>query len=104
MRTFLLIVIAGLACAALGSGVGWLAGSLSPEFIALVAQPDPVAAPQRLGAALGLVSGLLLGAAAMAFGLLVEAFRHWAVRDKASRTENGPSPRQPAGERFLRHQ
>jgi hypothetical protein len=27
-------------------------------------------------AALGLVSGLLLGAAAMAFGLLVEAFRH----------------------------
>jgi hypothetical protein len=91
MRVFLLIVLAGLGCAALGSGVGWLVGTLSPEFIALVAQPSPVAQPQRLGAALGLVSGLLLGAAAMAFGLLVEAFRVWAVRGKVSR-EVAPNP------------
>ena len=85
MRVFLLIVVAALGCAALGSGFGWLVGNLSPEFIALVAQPYPVAEPERLGAALGLVSGLLLGAAAMGFGLLVEAFRAWATRGKVSR-------------------
>jgi len=85
MRVFVLIVIAGLGCGALGCGLGWLVGWLSPEFIALVAQPNSVEEPQRLGAALGLVSGLLLGAIAMAFGLLVEAFRAWAIRGKASR-------------------
>jgi hypothetical protein len=85
MRVFLLIVIAALGCAALGSGFGWLVGELSPEFIALLAQPSPVAEPERLGAALGLVSGLLLGAAAMGFGLLVEAFRAWAIRARVSR-------------------
>src|SRR5262249_42705910 len=84
MRAFVLIVLAGLGSAALGSGFGWLVGSLSPEFIALVAQPYHVADPQRLGAALGLVSGLLLGAAAMGFGLLVEAIRLWAKRGKSN--------------------
>jgi hypothetical protein len=91
MRVFLLMVLAGLGCAALGSGVGWLVGTWSPEIIALVAQPSPVAQPQRLGAALGLVSGLLLGTAAMAFGLLVEAFRVWAARGQVSR-EVAPNP------------
>jgi hypothetical protein len=60
-------------------------GDLSPEFVALVAQPNPVADPPRLGAALGLVSGLLLGAGAMAFGLFVEALRAWALRNRAVR-------------------
>jgi hypothetical protein len=91
MRVFLLIVIAGLVCAALGSGFGWLVGTLSPELIALIAQPTPVAEAQRLGAALGLVSGLFLGAGAMGFGLLVEAFRAWAIRGPASR-EVPPKP------------
>jgi hypothetical protein len=83
MRGFLLIVIAGLGSAALGTGLGWLVGILSPEFIGLVAQPNAVADPARLGAALGLVSGLLLGVAAMAFGLLVDAIRAWATRGKS---------------------
>jgi hypothetical protein len=92
MRVFLLIVIAGLGCAVLGSGFGWLIGTLSDEFIALLTHPYPVAEPQRLGAALGLVLGLLLGATAMGFGLLVEAFRQWALRGKPS----GEAPPQPA--------
>jgi hypothetical protein len=87
MRPFLLIVIAGLGCAALGSGFGWLVGYLSPEFIALVIQPSPVAEPERLGTAMGLVSGLFLGVAAMGFGLLVDAFRLWANRGRASRED-----------------
>jgi hypothetical protein len=85
MRVFLLILVAALGCAALGCGFGWLVGTLSPEFIALLTQPTPVDDPQRLGAALGLVFGLLIGAAAMGFGLLVEAFRTWVNRIKPSR-------------------
>src|SRR5262245_183030 len=83
MRGFLLIVLAGLGSAALGGGLGWLIGWMSPEFVALLAQPSPVAEPGRLGAAFGVVSGLLLGALAMAFGLLVEAVRAWAARGRA---------------------
>jgi hypothetical protein len=79
MRSFLLIVLAGLGSAGLGGGFGWLVGDLSPEFIALLAQPYPVAEPPQLGMALGLVSGLLLGSFAMGFGLLVDALRLWAV-------------------------
>jgi len=85
MRGFLLIIIAGLGSAALGCGLGWLVGRLSPEFIELVALTPTVAEPARLGAALGLVSGLLLGAAAMAFGLVVDVIRVWL----ASRGNSG---------------
>jgi hypothetical protein len=85
MKIFFLIVIAGLGCAALGGGFGWLVGILSPEFIALLVQPDPVSEPERMGAALGLVSGLFLGAATMGFGLVVEALWQLAIRRKASK-------------------
>jgi hypothetical protein len=85
MRAFVLIVSGGFGCAALGGGFGWLVGTLSPELVALLAQPSAVAEPQRLGAALGLVSGLLLGSVAMAFGLLVDAFRLLATRGRAAR-------------------
>jgi hypothetical protein len=94
MRIFLLIVLAGLVCAALGGGFGWLIGSLSPEFLALLAEPYPVDEPQRLGAALGLVSGLLLGVVLMAFGVGVETLRLWITRGKASREVS------PSGTRF----
>lgn len=85
MKVFLRILVAGLGCAALGSGLGWLIGMLSPEFIALVVQKQSVAEPERLGAAMGLVSGLLLGVIAMAFGHLVEPCRVWAARITASK-------------------
>jgi hypothetical protein len=85
MRIFLMILAAALGCAALGSGLGWLIGTISPEFIAMVVEPYPVAEPPELGTVLGLLSGLLLGAGVMAFALLVEAFRLWvASRGKTS--------------------
>src|SRR5262245_11202544 len=95
MRGFVLIVLAGLGSAALGGGLGWLVGRLSPEFVGLLAQPSPVADPRRLGAAFGVVSGLLLGALAMAFGLLVDAVRAWAGRGRAAaEVPAGEAPRQ----------
>ncbi len=99
MRAFLLIVLAGLGCALLGCGFGWLVGILSPEFIALIVQPYSVEVPDRLGAAIGLVSGLLLGTAAMMFGLLVEAFRAWVLRLKAGQEATaGPKEYGQAGD------
>ncbi len=86
MRNFILIVLAGLGCAVLGCGFGWLTGLLSPEFIDLLCQPLVVKEPERMGAALGLVIGLFLGSFAMGFGLAVEAFRAWASRGKASKS------------------
>jgi hypothetical protein len=75
MRGFLLIFAAGMGSAFLGGALGWFIGILSPEFIQLVAGPFPVANPGELGAALGIVSGLLMGAMAMAFGLVIGVFR-----------------------------
>jgi len=95
MRGFIFILLAGLGCGVLGAGGGWLIGRLSPEFIALVAQPVPVAEAENLGAALGAVSGLLLGAGAMAFGLVIEAFRAWALRP---RPPAEPPPSRPTAE------
>jgi len=92
MRGFLLILFAGLGCAVLGGALGWLLGAISPEFVALVAQPHGVAEPARLGAALGTVSGLLLGFAAMVVGLLLGAFRAWLARGHSQINETLASP------------
>jgi hypothetical protein len=83
MREFVLMLAAGLGSAALGGGFGSLVGWLSPEFISLLAHPHPVLSPVRFGAATGLIAGLLIGAAAMGFGLLVGAIRARAGRPAA---------------------
>ena len=51
---------------------------MSPEFIDVLTQPHPVGAPERVGAAMGMIGGLLVGAAAMAAGRLIGAVRAWA--------------------------
>lgn len=91
MRGFLLILCAGLGCAVLGGILGWLLGVFSPEFIALVAQPQPVVEPARLGAALGAVSGLLMGSLAMVAGLLVGVLRAWLTRGHPQTTQEHAS-------------
>jgi hypothetical protein len=97
MKGFFLILGAGLVSAALGCGFGWVVGSVSPEFIAYLVQPQPVADAPGLGTALGLVSGLLLGAATMAFSLLVEAFRLWVLHGRAPKEAIPTRTPQPAG-------
>jgi hypothetical protein len=84
MREFQMILAAGLGCAALGAGFGWIVGKYAPEFIAMLAQPLPIEHPERVAMALGAVNGLLIGAAAMCLGLILSVLRAWLgpPRDK----------------------
>ena len=66
----------------LGTAFGGLVGLLFPDFVAMIWRPEPVGAAAPLGAGMGMVFGLPLGAAVMATGRFVGAIRHWAgIRD-----------------------
>ena len=79
MREFTFIVFAGLGSAVLGGLFGAGIGYLSPEFIDMLADPHKIAAAEKVGAAIGLVLGLLLGSAVMAFSLFIETIRGRSV-------------------------
>ncbi|MFO0930538.1 MAG: hypothetical protein U0736_26495 [Gemmataceae bacterium] len=78
LREFFLIVFGGLIGAALGTAFGGLVGLLFPDFVAMIWRPEPVGPTAPLGAGMGMVFGLPIGAAAMVAGRFVEAVRHWA--------------------------
>ncbi len=80
VREFLFVLAGGAAGCLLGGGFGVAIGTLSPEFIDLLTHPQRLAAPERVGAAMGLILGLLTGATAMVAGRLVGAAWHWAGR------------------------
>jgi hypothetical protein len=103
MREFTLITVAALASAVLGGLFGALIGWLSPEFINVLTQPNPVTETARFGAATGLVAGLFIGAAVMAFGLMVEAMRGWVKRltpEKASSADPVTEPERAVSSAF----
>jgi len=77
-REFFLIVAGGFIGSALGAGFGALVGWLIPEFVVGLWRPEPVDSPARVGGGMGIVCGLLIGAAAMVAGRFVGAIRHWA--------------------------
>ena len=96
VREFLLILVGGAVGAALGTGFGALVGVVSPEFMEVLTHPHPVHAPERVGAAMGMVGGLLVGAAAMAAGRLIGAARWWAgIRDSGADAEPGAAADRP---------
>lgn len=82
-REYLLIVAGGALGALWGAAFGAIVGLVSPEFIAALTQPHPIQAPERAGAAMGMIGGLLVGATAMAAGRLVGAVRIWATGGRA---------------------
>lgn len=77
-REFFLIVAGGLMGSLFGCAFGGLIGLLFPDFVALLWSPEPVGPTSPLGAAMGTVFGLLIGAAAMVAGRFIGAARHWA--------------------------
>jgi hypothetical protein len=74
-REFFLIVAGGFIGSALGTAFGALVAVLFPDFVELLWRPDPVGPAVPLGAAMGMVFGLPIGAAAMAAGRLIGAAR-----------------------------
>ena len=78
-REFFLIVAGGFIGSALGIAFGGLVGLLLPDFVAIIWRPEPVGPTAPLGAGMGMVGGLLVGAGAMVAGRLVGAVRLWAA-------------------------
>ena len=80
-REFLLILAGGIIGSILGMGFGALVGAAFPEFIKLLTDPHTMHTAS-LGAAMGVIGGLLIGAASMVAGRFVGAIRWWAgIRD-----------------------
>lgn len=75
MREFCYILAAGLVSSLLGAGFGWLIGHYVPEFLDLLSPIQQIEAKAAVGAALGAINGLLLGAGTMAAGLLIAALK-----------------------------
>ncbi len=83
-REFFLIVAGGFVGSVLGTAFGALVGLLFPDFVAIIWRPEPVGPTAPLGAGMGMVLGLPIGAAAMAAGRLIGAVRWWAgIREAA---------------------
>ena len=75
MREFIAIVVAGLTSSLLGAGFGCLVGAYCPEFLEMLFPFRTIKSPVGVGATLGAINGLLLGAASMAAGLFIAALR-----------------------------
>lgn len=96
-REYFLILAGGAVGSVCGIGFGAVVGVVSPEFIAALTQPHPIQAPERAGAAMGMIGGLLVGAVAMAAGRLVGAARIWAAGGREG--NRGPAVPAAAPER-----
>lgn len=71
LRTFLLIVLAALGSSILGALFAALVAAVSPEFVRTLFSPPVTGSLTRYAAGLGMVWGLFLGTAVMAFSLLI---------------------------------
>ena len=80
-REFFLIIAGGFIGAALGTAFGALVGLLFPDLVALLWWPEQVGPTVRLGAGMGMVFGLPIGAVAMVAGRVVGAIRAGAGRN-----------------------
>ncbi len=58
-REYLLILAGGAFGSVCGIGFGAVVGVVSPEFINALTQPHPIQAPERAGAAMGMIDRLV---------------------------------------------
>jgi hypothetical protein len=73
VRNFLSIVGAALGSSILGGIFGCVVAVVSPEFVKSLTAPPETGSLVRYAAGLGMVWGLFLGTAVMAFSLLIAA-------------------------------
>ena len=71
VRNFLLILLAALGSSVLGALFATLVALVSPEFVRTLFSPAVTGSLARYAAGLGMVWGLFLGTAVMAFSLLI---------------------------------
>lgn len=76
-REFVLIVAGGFLGSALGTVFGYMVGAFFPDLVAMIWRPEPVDNPASLGAGMGMVMGLPIGAVAMTAGRIIDLIRYW---------------------------
>ena len=88
LRYFIYIVCGALLSSAIGGAFACIVALVSPEFVATLFSPSASAQGHsivRYAAAVGMIWGIFLGTAAMAFSLLLVTLIHVAgiIRKKA---------------------
>ncbi len=71
VRSFVAIVGGALGSSALGGVFGSVVAVVSPEFVKTLASAPLTESPVRYAAGLGMIWGLFLGTAVMAFSILI---------------------------------
>ncbi|HEY2910828.1 MAG TPA: hypothetical protein VGI99_11315 [Gemmataceae bacterium] len=75
-RDFFLIVAGGYLGAFLGLGFGALVGWMFPEVIEMIWKPEPLEAFNvEIGAGMGMIAGIPIGATGMAAARFINAIR-----------------------------
>ena len=87
VRNFLWIAGAALGSALLGGLFGSVVALVSPEFVRGLASAAAAASIVRYAASLGMIWGLFLGTAVMAFSLLISALVRLARALEAGRSQ-----------------
>jgi hypothetical protein len=89
VRYFIYIVVGALVSSAIGGGFACVVALVSPEFVASLFSRDAAGPVVRYAAAVGMIWGIFLGTAVMAFSLLLVTLLHIArvIRKKADARE-----------------
>jgi hypothetical protein len=89
LRYFLYIVVGALASSVLGGAFACVVALISPEFVSTLFGHAGHASLVRYAAGVGMIWGLFLGTAVMAFSLLLVTLIHVArLMKKKSEAEN----------------
>jgi hypothetical protein len=89
LRYFLYIVVGALASSVLGGAFACVVALISPEFVSTLFGHAGHASLVRYAAGVGMIWGLFLGTAVMAFSLLLVTLIHIArLMKKKSEAEN----------------
>ena len=90
LRYFVYIVCGALASSAIGGGFACVVAVVSPEFVGSLFGREVAGSLIRYAAGVGMIWGIFLGTAAMAFSLLLVTLTHIARVMKKKSDEQTP--------------
>jgi hypothetical protein len=91
LRFFISIVCGALASSVIGGVFAWVVALVSPEFVSSLFGREVSGSLVRYAVGVGMIWGIFLGTAAMAFSLLLVTLIHIARVLKKKSDEQNPS-------------